>query len=83
MRPKALRMTTLSQPDTGDKASRMMRLVMSRASMGSPGSSGVERPRSMICAERFGSKRVDSAHQMRSQSSASMSWSTTITPLSP
>ena len=67
----------------GVQASRMMRLVMSRASIGRPGSSGVERPRSMICAERFGSKRVASAHQTRSMSSASMSWSTTITPFRP
>ena len=67
----------------GVQASRMMRLMMSRASIGRPGSSGVERPRSMICAERLGSKRVASAHQTRSQSSASMSWSTMMTPLTP
>ena len=44
--------------------------VICRALMGSAGSSGVERPRSMIWASRLGSNRTERAHMTLSQSSA-------------
>ena len=60
----------------------MMRDVISRASIGSDGSSGVERPRLMNSA-RAGLKRKLSAYRTRGRSHASMSSSTTITVFNP